>query len=717
MSVDGDDTDYAAMAAKAAAVAARKKLPLRQRIREFLVTPTSPDSTFRRAIDINIMILVVFQAYYVPFVVAFSEGLPKSVDLAVDIIFMADVVMNFNLSYRPYANADLITDRKKIAINYLKCWFWIDLVSSVPFDLLSEQLATQSLEDASDLAKEGDGKALAAANLFKTLRIPKLLRLLKVMRILKIFRLAEMRPELMWYLQYSRNANVINLFKIIIYIMTFVHCSACIFYLVLGSSPEYVEGDTSWMALQECEGFTNSQYQDKLFLSEQSAVCQNETALPSQKSEAGCFQDGDLYESCSDTLVWERYTTSFYFSMLLIMGEEINPTSVGEKIFATVIILIGSIVVAIIYGSVSMYINNFTANVTAYQRKMEYLFESMRHLQLPLNLRKRILLYYGHIWKEYQSLDGNINGFTGELSKQLSSEVYLYLRTNLILSVPFLSQCSPEVVQQLVLRLKSEVFLPSDYIVHKGAPGNEMYLISKGVCEVTITDMKTAAEQREEEEKKAAMVKKRGRRRSSTSDVLTGAMSNFTDFIQQRNAKIAKEKEILLRAPETEEGTAIPKTRKSYRKQMNDNNPLKRISGPMRRVSASFKPGGGGGGGGGGSGGENAGKSSDANDESVPSPLKIITEQGESTQNDNGSPKPLKSPEEIAAMTPKERELFIKNALVANAESKRKPLIDPLKNAVFHHEKVVKELVEGEYFGEICLVLNTTRTCNVRAKR
>ena len=31
-------------------------------------------------------------------------------------------------------------------------------------------------------------------------------------------------------------------------------------------------------------------------------------------------------------------------------------------------------------------------------------------------------------------------------------------------------------------------------------------------------------------------------------------------------------------------------------------------------------------------------------------------------------------------------------------------------------EKVVKELLAGEYFGEICLVLNTPRTCNVRAK-
>jgi hypothetical protein len=68
--------------------------------------------------------------------------------------------------------------------------------------------------------------------------------------------------------------------------------------------------------------------------------------------------------------------------MLLIMGEEIQPNSVGEKVFSTVLILLGSIVVATIFGSVSMYINNFTANVTAYQRKMEYLFESMRHLQV-----------------------------------------------------------------------------------------------------------------------------------------------------------------------------------------------------------------------------------------------------------------------------------------------------------------------------------------------
>ena len=127
------------------------------------------------------------------------------------------------------------------------------------------------------------------------------------------------------------------------------------------------------------------------------------------------------------------------------------------------------------------------------------------------------------------------------------------MRTNLILSVPFLRQCSPEVVQELVMRLKSEIFLPADYIVHKGAPGNEMYLISKGTCEVTVVDIKTS----KPDEKSPV---KSGRRRSSAS--ILGAMENFTDFIQARNQKQAENRRTMMQPLETEEGTMIPKQRK-----------------------------------------------------------------------------------------------------------------------------------------------------------
>ena len=50
--------------------------------------------------------------------------------------------MSFNLAYRPHPQADLVTDRKKIAKNYLKLWFWIDLVASVPFDKIAQALST-----------------------------------------------------------------------------------------------------------------------------------------------------------------------------------------------------------------------------------------------------------------------------------------------------------------------------------------------------------------------------------------------------------------------------------------------------------------------------------------------------------------------------------------------------------------------------------------------
>jgi hypothetical protein len=80
---------------------------------------------------------------------------------------------------------------------------------------------------------------------------------------------------------------------------------------------------------------------------------------------------------------------------------------------------LGSVMLATIFGNVSMYIANFSANTTAYQRKMEYLFESMNLLDLPQTLKSRIILYYDHIWKHYRSLDGRVHGFIPELSKQL----------------------------------------------------------------------------------------------------------------------------------------------------------------------------------------------------------------------------------------------------------------------------------------------------------
>jgi len=323
------------------------------------------------------------------------------------------------------------------------------------------------------------------------------------------------------------------------------------------------------------------------------------------------YSDGVPLKSCYDALEDAKmsvYSTAFYHSMLLIQGEHINPKSTKEKFYCSTLILVGSLVLAMIFGNVSMYIANFSANSTAYQRKMEYLFESMNHLALPQQLKHRIIMYYDHIWKEYRSLDGRVHSFIPELSKQLESEVYLYLRTNLILSVPFLRQCSPEVVQRLVTILDTEVFLPNDYIVHKGVPGEEMYLISRGVCEVTVNDFvaagptptkKKGQKSISDEERDSAMVSGRGssgrddkvgvlpeskpkknnlvgRRRSS----IVGAMSESLGVLAAKMAdeKTKKEKKGWKRPERSVEGLLAENKTYSSRERQQSSNTVATVS-------------------------------------------------------------------------------------------------------------------------------------------
>jgi len=56
------------------------------------------------------------------------------IDVFVDIMFIADILINFRTSY--LHNGEVVVDPKKIALNYMKSWFLIDSAAAIPFDLL-----------------------------------------------------------------------------------------------------------------------------------------------------------------------------------------------------------------------------------------------------------------------------------------------------------------------------------------------------------------------------------------------------------------------------------------------------------------------------------------------------------------------------------------------------------------------------------------------------
>ncbi|GMF12500.1 unnamed protein product [Phytophthora lilii] len=185
--------------------------------------------------------------------------------------------------------------------------------------------------------------------------------------------------------------------------------------------------------------------------------------------------------------VLEKYIADYYYAVSLIQGQGNFVGTRDENLYSTVAILVGSVVLAIVFGNVAMLVSNFNASSTNYHRKMEAVFATMDKMKLPDKLRDRIHQYYTHVWTEYESLDDDIVRFQRELTHTLGLEVGLYKYMNLVTEIPFWKDCSPDFATQIVLSLAVRVYLPDDYVVRKGETCDEMFMINRGICALSYT--------------------------------------------------------------------------------------------------------------------------------------------------------------------------------------------------------------------------------------
>jgi hyperpolarization activated cyclic nucleotide-gated potassium channel 2 len=82
--------------------------------------------------DMLCMILIFYEIITIPFKISFNVDISDTWDTIVDTIFFMDIALSFNTAY--YKDGIPIYSRKKIAINYLKLWFWLDLMASFPHE-------------------------------------------------------------------------------------------------------------------------------------------------------------------------------------------------------------------------------------------------------------------------------------------------------------------------------------------------------------------------------------------------------------------------------------------------------------------------------------------------------------------------------------------------------------------------------------------------------
>ena len=134
-----------------------------------------PDNIHKQRWDIFLGFLLIYVGAFVPLRVAFFDemaGFMLFFETLIDLCFAVDIVLTFFTAYEK--NKTIEVRHKQIAKQYLKGWFIIDLIATIPFQLI--ELAWQQSDDV---------------KLIRFTRVPRIYRIVRILRLLKMFRMAK----------------------------------------------------------------------------------------------------------------------------------------------------------------------------------------------------------------------------------------------------------------------------------------------------------------------------------------------------------------------------------------------------------------------------------------------------------------------------------------------------------------------------------------------
>ena len=146
-----------------------------------------------------------------------------------DVSFLVDIILVFFTAYFDDKKLVMVTDRKVIAREYVRSWFFLDAVSIFPFEIFLS------------------GQESGIGNLAKIGRIGKLYKLIRILRMIKMIRLFKDRKKIASNLDQilKISAGMERLTFFLIFLGFFVHIVACLWIFTAQFE------DTNWVEYME----------------------------------------------------------------------------------------------------------------------------------------------------------------------------------------------------------------------------------------------------------------------------------------------------------------------------------------------------------------------------------------------------------------------------------------------------------------------------------
>ncbi|KAF3325187.1 Potassium channel AKT1 [Carex littledalei] len=177
----------------------------------------SPYDSRYRVWKVFLIVLVVYTAWVSPFEFGFlhhATGALAITDNVVNFFFAIDIILTFFVAYLDRTTYVLVDNRKDIAFKYLKSWFLLDVISTIP----------------SELARKVLPRNLRSYGFFS------LLRLWRLRRVSALFAKLEKNRDYSYFW--------VRCVKLIFVTLFAVHCAGCFYYLL---ADRYKDPTMTWI--------------------------------------------------------------------------------------------------------------------------------------------------------------------------------------------------------------------------------------------------------------------------------------------------------------------------------------------------------------------------------------------------------------------------------------------------------------------------------------
>ncbi|KAK1942877.1 cGMP-gated cation channel alpha-1 [Phytophthora citrophthora] len=239
--------------------------------------------------------------------------------------------------------------------------------------------------------------------------------------------------------QYFASYNVsayLSPLKLMIILVLLAHCVGCIFFLISDNECEHVEL---------------------------------------------CWLDHDHLVHEYHHSVPILYGKSFYWAittLLLVGSNESVPRDTAGTLWTSLTCLFCTFIIGHIVGEISELILELGKEAKQYKSRIANFDSFAKENALPENLRERVGFFF-HL--QFEHTDGlDLHSTVHDLSANLRLKLMLEIYGHSIALLPIRSFLTASQINNLALRMQSELFIPGDNIVVEGTFGSRLCIMRKG---------------------------------------------------------------------------------------------------------------------------------------------------------------------------------------------------------------------------------------------